>query len=178
MPAFIAHPRYLADQAAPAPANPWSGGDNEMKARVPGWNGRPVWGRERTTWLKFVALPAPAAGTGPTPATVKSDSPDDKPALAPPGPAASTADKPEAGATAAPAGKPKAGATAAPAPAVSLTKRATFTGHPALVYCVAVSPDGSKVVSGTRLNSISAATGWTTRRSSSGTSRIRGKLGA
>jgi hypothetical protein len=109
VPAFIAHPGYLADQAAQSPANPWSGGDNEMRSRVREWNGRPIWGRERTTWLKFVARPAPAASTG---------------------------------------GKPEAGETAAPPAAVALTKRATFTGHPALVNCVAVSPDGRKVVSG------------------------------
>src|SRR4029079_17883889 len=66
VPGFIAHPGYLADQAALAPANPWPGGDGEMKARVPGWNGRPVWGRERTTWLKFVARPAPAPKPRPT----------------------------------------------------------------------------------------------------------------
>jgi hypothetical protein len=106
--AFIAHAGYLADQAAQAPANPWPGGDNEMKSRVPDWNGRPIWGRERTTWLKFVARPAPAGLVG---------------------------------------GKPRPPATPADL-AVELKKRATLTGHPGLVFCVAVTPDGRKVVSG------------------------------
>ncbi len=122
VPAFIAHPGYLADQAAPAPANPWGGGDGEMKARVPDWNGRPIWGRERTTWLKFVARPAPAASS------------DVRPAPTRPAPAATAEATPEAGPAA--------------TPAVALAKRATFTGHPAMVYCVAVTPDGRKVVSG------------------------------
>jgi hypothetical protein len=109
VPAFIAHPGYLADQAALSPANPWGSGDNEMRSRVPEWNGRPIWGRKRTTWLKFVARPAPVASSG---------------------------------------GKPESAETAAPPAAFALTKRATFTGHPALVYCVAVSSDGRKLVSG------------------------------
>jgi dipeptidyl aminopeptidase/acylaminoacyl peptidase len=144
VPAFIAHPRYLADQAARAPENPWPGGDGEMKARVPEWDGKPVWGRERTTWLKFIAPPAgatasaPAAGSGPAPDAAKSAAADDKPDVARSDAAGSAAGKPETGAAA--------------APAVTLKKRATLNGHPALVFCVAVSPDGRKVASGSAPN--------------------------
>ncbi|WP_435009326.1 hypothetical protein P12x_000578 [Tundrisphaera lichenicola] len=125
VPAFIAHPRYLAGQSALAPANPWSGGDGEMKARVPGWDGRPVWGRERTTWIKFVALPGfPPSRSAPAgPSTAAQPAPTD------------------------PVSVP-----AEAAPDVALKERATFTGHPALAYCVAVSPDGRKVVSGSAPN--------------------------
>ncbi len=43
---------------------------------------------------------------------------------------------------------PDADAAEPAAPAATLTKRATFIGHPTPVNCVAVSPDGRKVVSG------------------------------
>jgi WD40 repeat protein len=124
VPAFIAHPRYHADQAALPPTNPWGGGDGEMKARVPEWNGKPVWGKERTTWIKYVA-PDPS-GTAETEPEKMS-------------PARSDATSPEDNEVRKPRSK---------APALKLTKRATLTGHPALVYCVAVTPDGTRVVSG------------------------------
>jgi Tol biopolymer transport system component len=138
VPAFIAHRDYLADQAALAPANPWGGGDGEMKGRVPEWSGRPIWGRERTTWLKFVARP------GPPPAPRTAARPDqggekEEPARPVEAPKGST---PEANA----------------APAVTLKRRATLNGHPALVYCVAVTPDGRKVVSSSAMH-VDANTG-------------------
>ena len=137
VPAFIARPRYLADQAAQSPANPWGGGDGEMKSRVPGWNGHPIWGKERTTWLKFVARPAPAGAPG---SATKSASAATKPQAPPP-----ERETPAGG-------TPETVAAGAAAPALTLTKRATFTGHPALVYCVAVSTGGRKLVSSSAMH--------------------------
>ena len=60
--AFITRPGFHADRAALAPANPWLGGDEKMRANVAEWAGKPVWGRERLVWIKYVA---PAPGTAP-----------------------------------------------------------------------------------------------------------------
>jgi WD40 repeat protein len=122
-----------------APVNPWGGGDGELKSRVPGWNGRPVWGRERTTWLKFVASPASALNSAHASSSVPVSSPAKQEAAN-----GTRAVKPEDTAAASP---PAPASSRAPAVA-ALTKRATLTGHPALVHCVSVSPDGRKVVSG------------------------------
>ena len=37
--------------------NPWSEGDNLMSQIADGWTGKPIWGRSRNTWIKFVARP-------------------------------------------------------------------------------------------------------------------------
>ncbi|HEX8200752.1 MAG TPA: hypothetical protein VF590_09710, partial [Isosphaeraceae bacterium] len=65
VPAFIAHPRYLADHRALPIATPWDQGDARIKQRVPGWKGVPVWGERRNTWIKFVAPPAASPGAHP-----------------------------------------------------------------------------------------------------------------
>ncbi len=132
VPAFIARPGYRADRAALPPANPWGGGDGWMKAGVADWSGKPVWGRERTTWIKYVA---PAPGTW---------KPIARPTSAPaPPPAAAKAAEPKA----------VEPTTAEPAkPAVRLVARATLTGHPALVQCLVVTGDGKSAISGSSSN--------------------------
>jgi hypothetical protein len=52
---FIHDRTYLAGERAQAIANPWADGDGLMKHIADGWAGRPVWGKSRNTWIKFVA---------------------------------------------------------------------------------------------------------------------------
>ena len=52
---FIADRDYLAGNAARPIENPWADGDSLMNQIADGWSGRPIWGRSRNTWIKFVA---------------------------------------------------------------------------------------------------------------------------
>jgi DnaJ-like protein len=54
---FIAEPGYMSENKALAPDRPWGRGDALMKHFVPQWQGQPVWGTNRNTWLKFSAPP-------------------------------------------------------------------------------------------------------------------------
>lgn len=52
---FISRRDYLRHQAAEAIANPWADGTPLMHAHAgPAWDGAPVWGTARSTWLKVV----------------------------------------------------------------------------------------------------------------------------
>jgi len=52
---FIGDPAYLATNRALAIQDPWAEGDDLMKQVADGWDGKPLWGRSRNTWIKFVA---------------------------------------------------------------------------------------------------------------------------
>ena len=52
---FIARRDHLRHQAAAAIPNPWADGTPMMQAHAgAAWNGSPVWGSARSTWLKVV----------------------------------------------------------------------------------------------------------------------------
>jgi hypothetical protein len=52
---FVGDREYLAHHPAQAIANPWGDGDRLMGQIADGWTGRPIWGKTRNTWIKFVA---------------------------------------------------------------------------------------------------------------------------
>jgi hypothetical protein len=52
---FISDWLFLAEEAAQPIENPWGEGDDLMKQVADGWTGKPLWGRARNTWIKFVA---------------------------------------------------------------------------------------------------------------------------
>lgn len=52
---FIRDRGDLADSRAQAIENPWADGDDLMRQIADGWAGKPLWGRSRNTWIKFVA---------------------------------------------------------------------------------------------------------------------------
>ena len=54
---FIGDRDYLAGNAARPIGNPWAEGDGLMHQIADGWEGKPIWGRSRNTWIKFVARP-------------------------------------------------------------------------------------------------------------------------
>ncbi|HEX4647155.1 MAG TPA: J domain-containing protein [Verrucomicrobiae bacterium] len=54
---FIAEPGYMATNHARAVERPWGRGDDIMKGFNRDWQGQPLWGTNRNTWLKFVAVP-------------------------------------------------------------------------------------------------------------------------
>src|SRR5205085_771510 len=53
VPKFIADKNYLAESKAQAIEKRWDQGDDQMKQRVPTWNGEAVWGTSRSTWIKY-----------------------------------------------------------------------------------------------------------------------------
>lgn len=53
--AFIADPKFLADQRVYGIDAPWDQGNTLMHQYADGWNGTAVWGENRNTWIKFVA---------------------------------------------------------------------------------------------------------------------------
>ena len=52
---FINDRLYLTEDRAQPIQSPWSEGDGLMNQIGDGWLGKPVWGRTRNTWIKFVA---------------------------------------------------------------------------------------------------------------------------
>jgi len=54
---FIAEPEFLAANRALAVERRWTRGDELMKDFVKQWQGQPVWGTNRNTWIKFRAMP-------------------------------------------------------------------------------------------------------------------------
>jgi hypothetical protein len=50
---FLHSADYLAWQVARPIANPWGEGDRLMSQIADGWTGKPVWGRARSTWIKY-----------------------------------------------------------------------------------------------------------------------------
>ena len=52
---FIRDWNYLSQERARTIEDPWSGGDDLMKQIADGWTGKPLWGKSRNTWIKFVA---------------------------------------------------------------------------------------------------------------------------
>ena len=54
---FIAEPEFLAANRALAVERRWTRGDELMKDFVKQWQGQPVWGTNRNTWIKFKAMP-------------------------------------------------------------------------------------------------------------------------
>lgn len=52
---FISQKNYLSDHHAVAIERPWHEGTMLMKQQAgDNWNGAPIWGRERSTWLKVI----------------------------------------------------------------------------------------------------------------------------
>jgi hypothetical protein len=52
---FIARRSYLAGRHVHVVANPWSDGDGLMRQYAgASWNGSPVWGEVRNTWIKVI----------------------------------------------------------------------------------------------------------------------------
>ena len=54
---FIGDRDYLAGNAAQPIGNPCAEGDRLMSQIADGWTAKPIWGRSRNTWIKFVARP-------------------------------------------------------------------------------------------------------------------------
>ena len=54
---FIGDRDYLAGNAAQPIQKPWAEGDGLMNQIADGWTGKPIWGRSRNTWIKYVARP-------------------------------------------------------------------------------------------------------------------------
>lgn len=52
---FVNDRDFLADNPAQSIANPWREGDGLMNEVADGWGGKPLWGKSRNTWIKFVA---------------------------------------------------------------------------------------------------------------------------
>jgi hypothetical protein len=52
---FIGDRLYLSEERARPIDNPWGEGDALMNQVADGWTGKPLWGRSRNTWIKFVA---------------------------------------------------------------------------------------------------------------------------
>jgi hypothetical protein len=52
---FISDRDYLAGNRAQPIQNPWDQGDSLMNQVADGWTGKPLWGKTRNTWIKFVA---------------------------------------------------------------------------------------------------------------------------
>ena len=52
---FIAERDRFADHRALPIAKPWTDGDSLMAQHANGWNGKPIWGGLRDTWIKFIA---------------------------------------------------------------------------------------------------------------------------
>jgi hypothetical protein len=52
---FISDRLYLSEERARPIENPWDGRDDLMSQIADGWTGKPLWGRSRNTWIKFVA---------------------------------------------------------------------------------------------------------------------------
>jgi hypothetical protein len=52
---FIAEPEFLTENKVLIVQRRWDRGDELMKQFVKGWQGQPVWGRSRNTWIKFKA---------------------------------------------------------------------------------------------------------------------------
>jgi hypothetical protein len=52
---FIADPKHLADRRPLPIDKPWDGGHGLMNHIADGWDGTPLWGHSRNTWIKFVA---------------------------------------------------------------------------------------------------------------------------
>lgn len=63
VPRFIAEPGYLATNHARAVYRPWDRGEGIMRGFSQDWQGQPLWGTNRNTWLKFVAAPSAPART-------------------------------------------------------------------------------------------------------------------
>jgi serine/threonine protein kinase len=55
-PKFIAQRDYLAANRAQAISKPWVHGDNMLKDFAREWQGQPLWGTNRNTWIKFRAV--------------------------------------------------------------------------------------------------------------------------
>ncbi len=55
VPEFISAPDYLSENRARPIETAWSEGDDMMNRSADGWTGKPLWGRSRNTWIKFVA---------------------------------------------------------------------------------------------------------------------------
>ena len=52
---FIAQKHFLSDNAVRKVANPWDRGNEVMKQFAgESWPGEPIWGEERSTWIKVV----------------------------------------------------------------------------------------------------------------------------
>lgn len=56
VPKFIAQRDYLAANRAQAVAKPWVHGENIIKDFAKEWQGQPLWGTNRNTWIKFRAV--------------------------------------------------------------------------------------------------------------------------
>lgn len=54
---FIKQRDFLAERRVHPVTRPWAHGDGILKQAVNGWNGQPVWGTNRNTWIKFRAVP-------------------------------------------------------------------------------------------------------------------------
>jgi len=51
---FIAEKRFMNDNRAVVIANPWGNGTPVMKQFAgEAWSGEPIWGKERSTWIKI-----------------------------------------------------------------------------------------------------------------------------
>jgi len=59
-PRFIRQRDYLADRRVHSVTQPWAHGDEILKQGISGWNGQPVWGTNRNTWIKFRAVSVPS----------------------------------------------------------------------------------------------------------------------
>jgi hypothetical protein len=55
VPDFVSDRVNLDEERARPIETPWSGGDGLMNQIADGWTGKPLWGRTRNTWIKFVA---------------------------------------------------------------------------------------------------------------------------
>ena len=53
VPEFIKDPLYGDANRARLIDVPWAAGDEMMNRHADGWNGKPVWGASRNTWIKY-----------------------------------------------------------------------------------------------------------------------------
>jgi serine/threonine protein kinase len=57
VPRFIEQRDFLSERRVAPVTQPWVHGDGILQQAVKGWNGQPVWGTNRNTWIKFRAVP-------------------------------------------------------------------------------------------------------------------------
>lgn len=52
---FIAERDHLATNAPEAVENSWEAGEENLRSLVSDWQGQPIWGTSKNTWIKFIA---------------------------------------------------------------------------------------------------------------------------